>query len=140
MLTAFGLALLLGMPQPACSGPGCGASGYYPANGVFHASSGKIWGYFKGDIWGCGADKCACMLGSYVPGGDNWAFQMHGGMPISAPISVPVSAPSPAPVATPGASSAASPSGGAVRAPRTAPAPTTDPAMELPGESIPPLP
>jgi hypothetical protein len=55
-----------------------------------------------GEIWGMSVDKCACPIGMFAPYGDQWAFQMHGGM-IPAPAAAPATSPPatrPAPAAT----------------------------------------
>src|SRR5437588_12910119 len=92
MLTALGLAFLLWQPGPSC--PSCGGqgAGHYPL-ATYTLGHGGVWQILQGEVWGLQANKCVCTLGSSVPGGDYWAFQMHGGFPVSAPVSVPVPAP-----------------------------------------------
>src|SRR3954447_20849988 len=119
MLTAIGMALMLGLPQPGCSGQGgncfppgaCqqgGTTGFSPLGSCQKCFS-RVCNVFKGDIWGFSASKCACPLGSYAPGGDNWAYQMHGGVMMTAPVSVPVATPAPAPAPTRSATPRADP-------------------------------
>jgi hypothetical protein len=102
MLAAVCMAIVLGQPGPAC--PSCGGPphGSYPL-APLHPGFGGFWHILHGEMWGMSADKCPCTLGTFVPYGDPWAFQMHGGMLTPAPASAPATAPpptTPAPAAT----------------------------------------
>lgn len=106
MLTALGVAFLLSQPDPSCVGCGGTGPGGFPVghghgSGYGHRAIKRVLDYCKGDLWGLQAQKCACTLGTYVPGGDNWALQMHGGVPVSAPVITPAPAPTPAPSQAP---------------------------------------
>ena len=99
MLTALGLAFLLWQPDPTCIGCGGTAAGGFPlSHGHVHGNHyfSHVWDYCAGDVWGLQATKFASPVGTYVPGGDPWAFQMHGGIPVTAPVNVPATAPAPA--------------------------------------------
>jgi hypothetical protein len=101
MLTALSLAFLLGQPASSC--PNCGGQqgpGCFPI--TCHEMLDRAWNFCHGDILGLQRTKCVAPLGSFAPGGDDWAFRMHGGaMPVSAPVNVPVAAPAPPPPVAP---------------------------------------
>jgi hypothetical protein len=100
MVTTLSLMFLLWQPDPTCVS--CGGSGYggfpvEPGHGHGHKGLSHVWNYCKGEVWSLQVSKNVGRLGTYVPGGDPWAFQMHGGIPVSAPVIVPAPAQAPAP-------------------------------------------